>query len=172
MMRHTISALVENKFGVLARIAAMFSGRGFNIDTLNVGPTHEQGFSRITLTINCDSQELDQALKQLKKLVNVLDIQTFEPGEAVERELILLKVLAGREERAEIAEACNIFRGKVVNVNDNDMILEITGNPNKIASFLELLSPFETIEMARTGSVALKRKGASPGKQADEPAAD
>ena len=94
MLRHTISALVENKFGVLARIAGMFSGRGFNIDTLNVGPTHEDGLSRITLTIKGDAQSLDQALKQLKKLVNVLDIQTFETGEAVERELIVLKVAA------------------------------------------------------------------------------
>ena len=164
MLRHTISALVENKFGVLARIAGMFSGRGFNIDTLNVGPTHEDGLSRITLTIKGDAQSLDQALKQLKKLVNVLDIQTFETGEAVERELIVLKVAASRESRSEIAEICNIFRAKVVNVNTGDMILEITGNRNKIASFLELLEPFKILEMARTGSVALKRKGASPGK--------
>ena len=164
MMRHTISALVENKFGVLARIAGMFSGRGFNIDTLNVGPTHEDGLSRITLTIKGDAQSLDQALKQLKKLVNVLDIQTFETGEAVERELIVLKVSASREDRSEIAEICNIFQAKVVNVNTGDMILEITGNRNKISSFLELLEPFQILEMARTGSVALKRKGASPGK--------
>ena len=164
MLRHTISALVENKFGVLARIAGMFSGRGFNIDTLNVGPTHEDGLSRITLTIKGDAQSLDQALKQLKKLVNVLDIQTFETGEAVERELIVLKVAASRESRSELAEICNIFRAKVVNVNTGDMILEFTGNRNKIASFLELLEPFQILEMARTGSVALKRKGASPGK--------
>ncbi|MEK9985402.1 MAG: acetolactate synthase small subunit, partial [Opitutae bacterium] len=90
--------------------------------------------------------------------------QTFETGEAVERELIVLKVAASREDRSEIAEICNIFRAKVVNVNTGDMILEITGNRNKIASFLELLEPFQILEMARTGSVALKRKGASPGK--------
>jgi acetolactate synthase-1/3 small subunit len=169
MTSHIISALVENKFGVLARIAGMFSGRGFNIDTLNVGPTHEKGLSRITLSIKGDIHALDQALKQLKKLVNVLDIQTFAPGEAVERELIVFKVAAAREERAEIAAICNIFRAKVVNVNACDMILEITGNRNKITSFLELLEPFEILEMARTGSVALNRKAASPGKQ-DVPA--
>ena len=165
MTSHIISALVENKFGVLARIAGMFSGRGFNIDTLNVGPTHEKGLSRITLSIKGDIHALDQALKQLKKLVNVLDIQTFAPGEAVERELIVFKVAATREERSEIAAICNIFRAKVVNVNACDMILEITGNRNKITSFLELLEPFDILEMARTGSVALNRKAASPGKQ-------
>ena len=165
MAIHLISALVENKFGVLARIAGMFSGRGFNIDTLNVGPTHEKGLSRITLSIHGDIQALDQALKQLKKLVNVLDIQTFALGEAVERELIVLKVAAAREIRSEIAEICNIFLAKVINVNASDMILEITGNRNKISSFLELLEPFEILEMARTGSVALNRKVASPGKQ-------
>ena len=170
MTSHIISALVENKFGVLARIAGMFSGRGFNIDTLNVGPTHEKGLSRITLSIKGDIHALDQALKQLKKLINVLDIQTFAPGEAVERELIVFKVAASREERSEIAAICNIFRAKVVNVNACDMILEITGNRNKITSFLELLEPFEILEMARTGSVALNRKAASPGKQ-DVPAA-
>jgi acetolactate synthase-1/3 small subunit len=169
MTSHIISALVENKFGVLARIAGMFSGRGFNIDTLNVGPTHEKGLSRITLSIKGDIHALDQALKQLKKLINVLDIQTFAPGEAVERELIVFKVAASREERSEIAAICNIFRAKVVNVNACDMILEITGNRNKITSFMELLEPFEILEMARTGSVALNRKAASPGKQ-DVPA--
>ena len=169
MTSHIISALVENKFGVLARIAGMFSGRGFNIDTLNVGPTHEKGLSRITLSIKGDIHALDQALKQLKKLIKVLDIQTFAHGEAVERELIVFKVAATREERSEIAAICNIFRAKVVNVNACDMILEITGNRNKITSFLELLEPFEILEMARTGSVALNRKAASPGKQ-DVPA--
>ena len=169
MMRHTISALVENKFGVLARIAGMFSGRGFNIDTLNVGPTHDKELSRITLTIKGDSHALDQALKQLKKLINVIDIQPFEPGVAVDRELILLKVAANREQRTEIAEICNIFNAKVINVTSTDMVLEVTGNRNKIISFLDLLQPFEILETARTGRVALQRKGSSPGlPQAEE----
>lgn len=165
MMRHTISALVENKFGVLARIAGMFSGRGFNIDTLNVAPTHDNELSRITLTIKGDSQALDQALKQLKKLINVIDIQPFEPGVAVDRELVMLKIAANREERIEIAEICNIFNAKIINVTSKDVILEVTGNRNKILSFLNLLEPFQILETARTGRVALQRKGSSPGLQ-------
>ena len=163
MMRHTISALVENKFGVLARIAGMVSGRGFNIDTLNVGPTHDDALSRITLTIFGDSQALDQVLKQLKKLVNVIDIQPFEPGAAVDRELVMLKVAANREERQEIVGICNLFNAQVINVTPNDMILEMTGNRHKVTSFLDLLEPFQILETARTGRVALQRKGSSPG---------
>jgi acetolactate synthase-1/3 small subunit len=168
MMRHTISALVENKFGVLARIAGMFSGRGFNIDTLNVAPTHDKELSRITLTIKGDSHALDQALKQLKKLINVIDIQPFEPGVAVDRELVMLKVAANREQRTEIAEICNIFNGKIINVTSKDIILEVTGNRNKIVSFLDLMAPFEILETARTGRVALQRKGSSPGLRKPE----
>ncbi len=163
MMRHTISALVENKFGVLARVAGMFSGRGFNIDTLNVGPTHDKALSRITLTIMGDTHALDQALKQLKKLINVIDIQPFEPGVAVDRELVMTKVAAGRGHRAEIVEICSIFDAKVINVTPEDMILEMTGNRHKVNSFLDLLEPFEILETARTGRVALNRKGSSPG---------
>jgi len=156
-MGHTISVLVENKFGVLARVAGMFSGRGFNIETLNVGPTHKPEFSRITATILGDDQALDQAFKQLEKLVNVIEVKHFTEAEAVARELVMLKVKADAETRSEIIQICDIFRAKVIDVSKDSVVIEATGNKNKIQAFLDLVIPFEVLEMARTGSVALQR---------------
>ncbi|MBC2593736.1 acetolactate synthase small subunit [Ruficoccus amylovorans] len=158
-MRHTISALVENKFGVLARVAGMFSGRGFNIDTLNVGPTHDPLLSRITITVVAEAEgTLDQAIKQLDKLVNVIEVTHFsERTSFVARELVMLKIDAGRETRSEIIEIVDIFRAKVVDVSTDSIIIECTGNENKIRAFLELITPFGIKEMARTGNVALSR---------------
>ena len=156
-MRHIISILVENKFGVLARIAGMFSGRGFNIETLNVGPMMDTGYSRITTTIIGDSQALDQAIKQVNKLINVIDVTEFSSAQAVERELIMLKVEAAPEKRSEVVQICDIFRAKIIDVSVDSMNIEMTGNANKVTAFLSLIQPYGIQELARTGNVALKR---------------
>lgn len=157
MEKHTISVLVENKFGVLARVAGMFSGRGFNIDSLNVGPTHEREFSRITATIIGDEAALDQALKQLNKLVNVISVDHYHGNQAVRRELILLKVGVGPDKRAEVAQICDIFRAKIIDVAVDSVVIEMTGNDNKVRAFLNLMDPYLILELARTGPVALAR---------------
>ncbi|WOO43314.1 acetolactate synthase small subunit [Rubellicoccus peritrichatus] len=158
-MRHTISALVENKFGVLARIAGMFSGRGFNIDTLNVGPTHDKLYSRITITVLAeDETHLDQAIKQLDKLINVIEVTHFDDRATfVARELVMLKIKADAGNRSNIIEIADIFRAKIVDVAPDSIIIEMTGNENKIRAFFELITPFGILEMARTGMVALPR---------------
>ena len=156
-MRHTISVLVENKFGVLARVSGMFSGRGFNIDSLNVAPTHDASLSRITAVLKGDEASLDLCIKQLRKLVNVVDVVDFTEGQAVIRELVLLKVKADAKTRSEIMQICDIFRAKIVNVAHDSVIIEITGDEGKTAAFLKLVEPFGIIELARTGALAQKR---------------
>ena len=156
-MRHVISVLVENKFGVLARIAGLFSGRGFNIDTLNVGPTHEDGRSRITVTLNGDEKALDQCIKQLDKLIDVIKVENFVGDEGVGRELVLVKVNADSKTRGEITQICDVFRGKIIDVSTSSLIIEVTGNENKIKAFLSLLDSFGVTELARTGTVSLRR---------------
>jgi len=156
-MRHVISVLVENKFGVLARIAGLFSGRGFNIDTLNVGPTHEDGRSRITVTLNGDEKALDQCIKQLDKLIDVIKVENFVGDEGVGRELVLVKVQAESKTRSEITQICDVFRGKIIDVAPQSLIIEATGNENKIKAFLQLLESFGVQELARTGTVSLRR---------------
>ena len=156
-MRHIISILVENKFGVLARIAGMFSGRGFNIETLNVGPMRDDKLSRITATIIGDSEALDQAIKQVNKLINVLEVTEFSDGQATERELVMLKVSATAELRSEVVQVCDIFRAKIIDVASESMNIEMTGNASKVTAFLNLIEPYGIVEMARTGNLALKR---------------
>lgn len=156
-MRHTISVLVENKFGVLARVAGMFSGRGFNIDSLNVAPTHDKELSRITVVLKGDDSSLDLAIKQLRKLVNVVKVTDYQQGEAVLRELLLTKIKANAQTRSEIIQICDIFRAKIVNVAPEEVIVEMTGNKNKVSAFLGLIEPFGVIELARTGQLALTR---------------
>jgi acetolactate synthase-1/3 small subunit len=156
-MRHIISILVENKFGVLARIAGMFSGRGFNIETLNVGPMMDNQLSRITATIVGDSEALDQAIKQVNKLINVLEVTEFSDGQATERELVMLKVSVSADQRAEVMQVCDIFRAKIIDVSVESLNIEMTGNANKVAAFLHLIEPYGIVEMARTGNLALKR---------------
>lgn len=158
IMKHTISALVENKFGVLARVAGMFSGRGFNIETLNVGPMHDGKFSRITVTVKDGKNSVDQCVKQLSKLVNVLDVKDFSrTASFVARELVMVKVKSEKDSRASVIEIADLFRGKVVDVDSESMIIECTGNPNKISAFLNMIEPFGIIEMARSGNLALER---------------
>ena len=156
-MRHKISILVENKFGVLARIAGMFSGRGFNIETLNVGPMIDDKFSRITATIVGDGEALDQAIKQVNKLINVLEVTEFSSGQATERELVMLKVTASAGQRSEVMQVCDIFRAKIIDVAPESMNIEMTGNANKVTAFLNLIEPYGIVEMARSGNLALKR---------------
>jgi acetolactate synthase I/III small subunit len=156
-MRHTISVLVENKFGVLARVAGMFSGRGFNIDSLNVAPTHEPTLSRITTVLKGDEAALDLAIKQLRKLVNVVEVVDFKEGQAVARELVLVRVKADGDTRSEIMQICDIFRTRIVNVSHDNVIIEVTGDEAKVAAFLDLLKPFGILEQARTGRLALMR---------------
>jgi acetolactate synthase I/III small subunit len=156
-MRHTISILVENKFGVLTRVAGMFSGRGFNIDSLNVAPTHDAAFSRITVLMKGDDSALELAIRQLRKLVNVVEVTDFKEGQAVQRELVLVKVKADSKTRSEVMQICDIFRTKIVNVDPTELIIELTGDDAKVRAFIELLAPFGILELARTGTLALKR---------------
>ncbi|CAI8260850.1 MAG: Putative acetolactate synthase small subunit [Opitutia bacterium UBA7350] len=156
-MRHIISILVENKFGVLARIAGMFSGRGFNIETLNVGPMLDSRLSRITATIIGDSEALDQAIKQVYKLVNVLEVTDFSSSQATERELVMVKLTVKPDQRSEVMQVCDIFRAKIIDVAPESLNIEMTGNSNKVRAFLNLIEPYNVIEMARTGNLALKR---------------
>jgi acetolactate synthase I/III small subunit len=156
-MRHTISVLVENKFGVLARVAGMISGRGFNIDSLNVAPTHDASLSRITIVLKGDDAALDLCTKQLRKLVNVVEVMDFKEGQTIARELVLVKVRADGKSRTEILQITEIFRAKIANLSPETLIIEVTGDDEKIASFLALLEPFGIIELSRTGRLALTR---------------
>ncbi len=156
-MRHTISVLVENKFGVLARIAGLFSGRGFNIDTLNVAPTEDPALSRITVVVRGDDTVLDQINKQLLKLLNVIEVTDFKEGQAVERELVLVKVKADSRTRSEVIQIVDVFRAKIINVAPESVIVEITGDEGKINGFLSLTESFGVLELARTGKLAMRR---------------
>jgi acetolactate synthase-1/3 small subunit len=156
-MRHTISVIVENKFGVLARVSGMFSGRGFNIDTLNVAPMHDPSVSRITVVLKGDDSALDMVIKQLRKLINVVDVLDFKEGQAVARELVLVKVRADNRTRPELLQIKDIFRAKIVHLSLDAIIIEATGDDEKVTALLGLLEPFGIIELARTGRLALKR---------------
>jgi acetolactate synthase-1/3 small subunit len=158
-MRHTISVLVENKFGVLTRIAGMFSGRGFNIDTLNVGPTLDPSTSRMTIVVRGDDTVLEQVTKQLNKLVDVIEIQDFREDEYVDRELVLARVNVNPQSRAEVMQICDIFRAKIIDVQHKNVSIEITGNESKINKFIFLMEPFGIADLTRTGKIALARKG-------------
>src|SRR5215210_7863652 len=155
--RHVLSLLVENKPGVLARIAGLFARRGFNIDSLAVGPTDDSSMSRITLTVDGANHPIDQVTKQLHKLVNVIKIRDLEPEEAVARELALFKVSADGETRGQIMQFAEIFRGSVVDVSKRSITVEITGADEKIEAFKQAVKPFGLIEMIRTGEIAISR---------------
>ena len=155
--KHILSILVENKAGVLTRIAGLFARRGFNIDTLTVGPTEDEHYSRITLTFDGAMHSVDQVTKQLHKLINVLKIRDLEPADTVTRELALFKVAADGTQRAEVMQICDIFRGKVVDVTKRSIIVEITGGRDKIEALERMLRPFGLIEMMRTGEIAINR---------------
>ncbi len=155
--KHVLSILVENRPGVLARVAGLFSRRGFNIDTLAVGPTDDPNISRVTLTLDGAVHPIDQVTKQLHKLINVLKIRDMEPDETVAREMALFKVSAAVENRAEIVQFAEIFRAKIVDVSRRALIVEVTGSHDKIEAFESMLRPHGLLEMVRTGEVALAR---------------
>jgi acetolactate synthase-1/3 small subunit len=157
MSLHTISVLVEDKPGVLTRVAGLFAARGFNIDSLAVGPTSDDGLSRMTIVVHVETKPLEQVTKQLNKLVNVIKILEHEPGEAVERELMLVKVRASGEDRPRVMEIANVFRATVVDVTRSTITLEATGKPEKLEALLQLLGDFGVIELSRTGRIALAR---------------
>jgi len=155
--RHTIGVLVENQAGVLSRVAGLFSGRGFNIESLTVAETNEPGLSRITLVTTGDEHILEQIVKQLNKLINVIKVIDFTETEFVDREMALVKVRADVQTRAEVLRISDIFRGKVVDVSPHFYTIEVTGNDSKISAILELLGQVGIVEVARTGKVALAR---------------
>jgi acetolactate synthase-1/3 small subunit len=157
MARHTLSVLVENKPGVLARISGMFSRRGFNIHSLAVGPTEQDEVSRMTIVVNVETKPLEQVVKQLNKLINVLKIVELEKDASVERELLLIKVKADADTRAGIVEIADIFRSKIVDVSANALTIEATGSPDKLQALTDLLHQYGVRELVRTGLVALGR---------------
>ncbi len=156
-MRHTLSVLVENRFGVLTRVAGMFSGRGFNIDTLNVAPTLDPSMSRMTIVVRGDDKTLEQVVKQTEKLVDVIKVDDFRDDEFVDRELVLMRVNVNENTRSEVLQICDVFRAKIVDVRLDKLVIEITGNEGKIAKFISLMEHFGIAEITRTGKVALSR---------------
>jgi len=156
-MRHVLSALVQNVPGVLAHVAGMFASRGYNIDSLAVGETDDPQLSRMTFVVVGDDSMLDQVRKQLGKIVTVVRVDDISSRENVERDLMLVKVHAGDGKRAEILELCQIFRGKIVDVAPEEVIVEICGPEKKVEAFIDLMRPFGIVELVRTGRVAMVR---------------
>jgi len=156
-VRHTLSVLVENKPGALMRISSMFARRGFNIESLSVGPTERHDVSRITIRVDCEQHPLEQIEKQMHKLVNVLRVSELEPGEAVERELALLKVAATPDRRGELIALAQAFSARVVDLGPSAIVFEVVGDPEEIDSFEELVRPHGLQELVRTGRIGLGR---------------
>jgi acetolactate synthase-1/3 small subunit len=156
-MVHTISVLVENKPGALMRITSLFARRGFNIESLAVGPTERPDVSRITMRVNCEQNTLEQIEKQMHKLVNVLRVQELEPGEALERELLLVKVAVPPDRRAELMALAEVFHARVADLGPEALIFEVVGAPEELESFEELVRPYGIKDLVRTGRVGLTR---------------
>ena len=161
MSRHTLSVLVENKPGVLARIAGLFSRRGFNIDSLAVGPTEDPEVSRMTIVVALEDSPLEQVTKQLNKLVEVIKIVELDGSASVNRELLLVKVKASPDTRGQVLDAVQLFEAKVVDVALDAVTIEVTGNTDKLAAFLAVLAPFGIRELVQSGMVAIGRGGRS-----------
>jgi acetolactate synthase-1/3 small subunit len=157
MSKHTLSVLVENRPGVLTRVAALFARRGFNIHSLAVGPTEHPEVSRITVVVDVEELPLEQVTKQLNKLVNVLKIVELEPSASVQRELLLVKVRADLQNRSHVLETAQLFRAKVVDVAPDAVTIEVTGSPDKLEAFLRVLEPFGIRELVQSGLVAVGR---------------
>ena len=156
-MEHVISALVENKSGVLARIAGLFSGRGYNIDTLSVAPTQDPGISRMTIICRGDDRIIEQITKQLNKLIDVVKVQDLTSDEHVERELALVKVACTPQTRSEIIELVNVFRARIIDVDLKTLTVEVVGDARKTEALIDLLRSFGIRELVRTGRVAILR---------------
>ena len=156
-MKHTISVLVENHFGVLARVSALFSARGYNIDSLCVGETEDPSVSRMTVVARGDDDVLEQIIKQLNKLVDTIDIIDLTNESFVERELIMVKIGATAKQRGEVIEIVSIFRAKVVDISPNSMIVECTGSEGKVEALIDMVRPYGIMELVRTGEIAIAR---------------
>jgi len=156
-MQHTIAVIVENKSGALTRVAGLFSRRSFTIDSLSVGATENPDYSRMTITVHGDRDVLEQVIKQLSKLINVIRVSELDPSESIERELAIIKVNADKESRSEIMQIVNIFRAKIIDVSHRSMIIEVTGDEEKIDAIVQLLRQFGIKEIARTGKVSMVR---------------
>jgi acetolactate synthase-1/3 small subunit len=161
MTKHTLSVLVENKPAVLVRVAALFARRGFNIDSLAVGPTEHEEISRMTIVVNCDEHPLEQVTKQLNKLINVLKIVELEPSQAVHRELVLIKVRADADTRAKVIETVQLFRAHIVDVALDAVTVEATGGQDKLEALVRVLEPFGIKELVQSGTIAVGRGGRS-----------
>jgi acetolactate synthase I/III small subunit len=157
MSKHTLSVLVENRPGVLTRVAGLFARRGFNIHSLAVGPTEHPDVSRMTLVVDVEELPLEQVTKQLNKLINVIKIVELEPPASVQRELLLVKVKADLQSRSQVMEAVQLFRAKVVDVAPDALTIEVTGNPSKLEAFLKVLEPFGIRELVQSGLVGIGR---------------
>jgi acetolactate synthase I/III small subunit len=156
--KHIISALVENHSGVLSRVSTLVSGRGFNIDSLAVGETHDPSVSRMTIVTVGDGRALEQVIKQLGKLIDVIKVVDINTEEMIDRELMLVKVNAAAQSRSDVMQIVNTFRAKVVDVNPHSMVIEVTGGESKVDAMLELLTPYGITEVVRTGLVAMSRR--------------
>ncbi|MGO9117253.1 MAG: acetolactate synthase small subunit [Desulfomonilaceae bacterium] len=160
--RRVISVLVENKPGVLARISGMFSGRGFNIHSLAVAPTSDPQYSQMTIVTGGNEQVIEQIIKQLRKLINVVKVQDLTRGDYVDREMVLVRIKSAASDRSQVLAAADIFRGKIIDVGHDSVTVEVTGAQNKIDAFLQILAPMGIIELIRTGMVAIPRARKEP----------
>ncbi|QIX26124.1 acetolactate synthase small subunit [Nocardioides sp. JQ2195] len=171
MTKHTLSVLVENKPGVLARIAGLFSRRGYNIDSLAVGPTESPDVSRMTIVVSVDESPLEQVTKQLNKLVEVIKIVELDDASSVSRELLLVKVRADADSRGHVLDAVQLFKAKVVDVAPDALTIQVTGNADKLADFLRVLEPFGVRELVQSGVVAIGRGARSISERGQRPVA-
>src|SRR5438128_1938975 len=162
-MRHVLSALVQNQPGVLAHVSGMLASRGFNIDSLAVGETEQPQLSRMTFVVHGDDNVLDQVRKQLDKIVSIVRVDDISSENYVERDLMLIKVVAPSEKRSEIALLVEMFRGRVVDISRDDLMIEISGQEGKVEAFINLMRPYGIVELARTGRIALVRGGSKGG---------
>ena len=158
-MQHTLSVLVEDKAGVLARVSSLLARRGFNIHSLAVGPTADEGMSRMTIVV--EAPELEQVKKQLHKLINVVKINELDPEQSVEREIMIVRVSAGGDNRASVLEIATIFKATAIDVGTNSLTFQVTGTPAKLNDFLELIRPYGVVDMAKSGRIALRREAKS-----------
>ncbi len=156
-MRHIISILLENEAGALSRVAGLFSARGYNIESLTVAPTEDQTLSRMTLVTSGTDEIIEQIVKQLNKLIEVVKLVDLTEGEHIERELMLVKVRAGGEKRAEVMRLCDIFRGRIIDVTDSNYTMELTGRGSKLDAFLNALDPGDVMEVVRSGASGISR---------------
>ncbi len=158
MKQHTISVLVQNKFGVLSRISGLFSGRGYNIESLSVNKTNDPEISKMTIVTSGDESIIEQIDKQLNKLIDVLKVTDLATGDFIERELILIKVATTQKDRSELIQITKIFGGKIINVHKSELAIELSGKGDKIQNFIDMMTDFKIIELVRTGRVAISRQ--------------